>query len=310
MLVRGVDWSKGRPSLQGFEGNVDLALGRTLGFRVLDGRRHCLGFSRLSLAQAETKPGSPTAAGTATPPATSVEQVPCPQAALAERGYQCGACFARDDFRFMHDFHRSGVAPEGLRAYLAQPHWLYVASFANGAAKVGTASDLRKTVRLAEQGAVAAQYVAHAVDGRIVRLLEDAVSEGAGLPQLVRSANKLGSLTEPWQLETVAQHNAEQAARVREFLSGAALEGFQIVEQSFALPAQTAGFLSASAPQSYPIALDSGDHGLPLKALLGSFALLELDGSNFVANLGELKGRVIELGDFESELPAVQSSLF
>ena len=28
-----------------------------------------------------------------------------------------------------HLFHRTGQAPAGLRAYLAQPHWLYVAAF-------------------------------------------------------------------------------------------------------------------------------------------------------------------------------------
>lgn len=308
MLVRGVDWSSGQPSLQGADGNVALQLGGTLGFRVLDGRRHCLGFSQLSIV--DTEPDAGASSNEGAPPRTSVQYLSCPQGSLADRGYQCGSCFARDDFRFMHDFHRSGVAPEGLRAYLAQPHWLYVASFANGASKVGTASELRKTVRLAEQGAVAAQYVAHADDGRIVRLLEDAVSGGAGLPQLVRSANKLGSLTEPWQLETVALHNAEQAARVREFLRGAALGGFQLVDETWALPPQAAGFLGAGAPQSYPLGFDSGDHGLPLTALLGSFALLELQGDAFVANLGELKGKVIELGDFDSDLPAVQSSLF
>lgn len=308
MLVRGVDWSSGQPNLQGADGNVALQLGGTLGFRVLDGRRHCLGSAKLSIDGAELNSAISSSAGGA--PRTSVQHFPCPQGLLADRGYQCGSCFARDDFRFMHDFHRSGVAPEGLRAYLAQPHWLYVASFANGASKVGTASELRKTVRLAEQGAVAAQYVAYADDGRIVRLLEDAVSGGAGLPQLVRSANKLGSLTEPWQLETVAQHNAEQAARVREFLSGAALDGFRLVDETWVLPPQAVGFLSAGAPQSYPLGFDSGEHGLPLAALLGSFALVELEGDAFVANLGELKGKVLELGDFSSELPAVQSSLF
>ncbi|WP_394939654.1 DUF2797 domain-containing protein [Psychromicrobium sp. YIM B11713] len=308
MLVRGVDWSSGRPFLRGAEGESSLEPGTTLRFRVLDGRRHCLGFSRIEISVKNSSgPAAPA------PGPTSAQQIPCPQGALAERGYQCGSCFSRDDFRFMHDFHRSGTAPEGLRIYLSQPHWLYIASFANGASKVGTASQLRKAIRLSEQGAVAAQYVAHADDGRIVRILEDSVSEGLGLAQLVRSANKLGSLTEAWSFDAVSRANRELADQVREYLSAITIDGFRVVQQDWQLPAPSAAFLpgpSDSAPQSYPLPLDSGEHGLPITAVLGSFALLELEGQRFVAHLGELKGKLIELGDFSSELPALQNSLF
>ena len=87
----------------------------------------------------------------------AVPALPVPAGQGAERGFQCGACFARDDLRHMHDFHRSGHAPAGMRDYLAQPHWLYIATFADGTTKVGTASERSKWRRLAEQGAVVAQ---------------------------------------------------------------------------------------------------------------------------------------------------------
>ncbi|NYE95353.1 hypothetical protein FHU41_001574 [Psychromicrobium silvestre] len=309
MLVRGVDWSTGQPRLayqqvlsqnvvgqnvvsqDTVDGALPLTLGSTLGFKVLDGRRHCLGFS--------TVPGP-----------TSAFHTRCPSGALAERGYQCGPCFARDDFRYMHDFHRGGTAPEGLRAYLAQPHWLYIASFANGASKVGTASQLRKTVRLAEQGAVTAQYVAEAEDGRIVRMLEDSVSEGLGLPQQVRSATKLSSLTQPWSLVAIQETNQATASRVREHLNAVGLPGFSVVEELWQPSPLAAGLTSSAQREPYPLTLDGGEHGLPLNAMLGPFAVAELEGTDFVLNLGELKGKLIELGEFHSELPARQTSLF
>ncbi|WP_288023795.1 DUF2797 domain-containing protein [Arthrobacter sp.] len=121
----------------------------------------------------------------------------CPTLQAAERGYQCGSCFARDDFRFMHDSHRRGIGPPGLKAYLAQPHWLYIATFADGTVKVGTASQRSKWSRLAEQGAIVARYVAHARDGSVVRMLEDAVSAELGLTQCVRGAATFASLLQP-----------------------------------------------------------------------------------------------------------------
>ncbi|WP_396020347.1 hypothetical protein [Arthrobacter sp. ISL-72] len=38
-----------------------------------------------------------------------------------------------DDSRLIHDFHRGGRVPPGLRSYLMQQQWLYVATFATGA---------------------------------------------------------------------------------------------------------------------------------------------------------------------------------
>lgn len=182
MLIRGIDWTTSGPVLQHHDddggGLLPLAAGDWLRFSVRQGPRLCLGSFAVH--------GPMTATHT-----------PCPRSAAAERGYQCGGCFGRDDFRFMHDIHydtpRSGAVPAGLKAYLSQEHWLYIATFAGGATKVGTASGTRKWGRLAEQGAVVACYVAQAQDGRIVRLLEDTVTESLGLSQQVRSAARAGA---------------------------------------------------------------------------------------------------------------------
>ncbi len=129
----------------------DLALdaGTRLGFRLAAAGKHCLGHHKVH------------------GPADR-DHVLCPDRAPAVKGSQCERCFVVDDSRLIHDFHRGGRVPPGLRAYLMQPHWLYVATFASGASKVGTAADLRKWNRLAEQGAVVARYVARADDGRVV----------------------------------------------------------------------------------------------------------------------------------------------
>lgn len=157
---------------------VRLDAGARLGFRVADTGKHCLGHTKV-FSESER------------------EHVPCPDRFPAVRGSQCERCFVVDDSRLIHDFHRGGRVPPGLRSYLMQPHWLYVATFAHGASKIGTASQPRKWNRLAEQGAVVARYVALAEDGRVVRLLEDMVTREAGLAQQVRSAAKAAALTDP-----------------------------------------------------------------------------------------------------------------
>ncbi|MER2137996.1 MAG: DUF2797 domain-containing protein, partial [Arthrobacter sp.] len=54
---------------------------------------------------------------------------PCPGNAAAERGYQCRRCFFQDEGRLVHNSHRGGDLPAGLRSYLARPQWLYLATF-------------------------------------------------------------------------------------------------------------------------------------------------------------------------------------
>lgn len=65
------------------------------------------------------------------------------------------------------------------------PHWLSIATFADGATKVGTASDLRKRPRLVEQGAVSARYLAFADNGCIVRILEVEITRDLDLTRAV-----------------------------------------------------------------------------------------------------------------------------
>ncbi|MGJ3189087.1 DUF2797 domain-containing protein [Paenarthrobacter sp. FR1] len=306
MLVHGVVWDSSSPALRMFSpdtefSDIALAQGTALGLRVIPGL-WCLGHTKVH------GPGNRT-------------HVPCRSGSPAERGKQCGACFARDDSRLMHDFHRGGSVPTGLRAYLMQPHWLYVATFANGATKIGTASAQRKWNRLAEQGAVHASYVAHAEDGRVVRVLEDLVTRELGLVQQVRSAAKVAALAEPRAGVELAALNRQHAARVRELLGGLAMTGYALVEEEWDRPALADRLCTVRAEgglrHPYPAAFDGGGHGLRVHSLSGAIALAglpdasgnEVEGS-FVADLGALKGRRIEFGPHTTEIPALQDSLF
>ncbi|MFC8040128.1 DUF2797 domain-containing protein [Paenarthrobacter sp. NPDC057355] len=306
MLVHGVVWDSSSPALRlhtpvGEFTDVALAQGSSLGLRVMPGL-WCLGHVKVHGLGDRT-------------------HVPCPGSSLAERGKQCGSCFARDDSRLMHDFHRGGSVPAGLRSYLMQPHWLYVATFANGASKVGTASARRKWNRLAEQGAVHASYVSRAEDGRVVRILEDLVTRELGLVQQVRSAAKAASLVEPRTGVELRAINRKRAAEVRELLSGLAMAGYTVVEEEWERPALAHQLCSArpsgAIRHPYPAAFDGGGHGLRVHSLSGAIALAglpdaegnEVEGT-FVADLGALKGRRIEFGPHTTEIPALQDSLF
>ncbi|MET1034817.1 MAG: DUF2797 domain-containing protein [Arthrobacter sp.] len=246
----------------------------------------------------------------------------CPGRSPAERGHQCGPCFAREDTRHMHDFHRSGIAPEGLRAYLAQEHWLYVASFAHGAAKIGTAAAGGKWRRLAEQGAVAGSYVALAADGRAVRVLEDLVTRELRLGQSVRSAAKAAGLAAgpgaAHDAGSLAEAHAGRAASVRRLLDSApeaAAVPFRPVDERWDPPAAATALLAgwdAGRVRPYPGSLASGSHGFTVDSVSGQVLGVRLRGSDelFAVDAGALKGRRLTRGEGATEAPAVQDALF
>lgn len=300
-LVRGVSWRERGPALalttDDGDSSVPLVAGQWLRFEVLAGAgvpaRYCLGFTSVQGA-------------------AQSEHHRCPSGRGAERGFQCGSCFARDDMRHMHDFHRSGYAPAGMRAYLSQPHWLYIATFADGTTKVGTASERSKWRRLAEQGAVVAQYVALARDGALVRLLEDEVSKELGLTQFVRGAAKLASLLSPWPTAHLEQRNDGAAAVVREFLQTRAQEGFEVVHQRWQPSSLAEAIVAGGRRVAYPQTLAAGAHGFRVDSLLGPYALVAVEESevSFVADLSALKGHRVSWGNFSTAVPALQESLF
>ncbi|MDN5811531.1 MAG: DUF2797 domain-containing protein [Micrococcaceae bacterium] len=256
------------------------------------------------------------------------EHVECPRASRAERGTQCGPCLALDQARYMHDFHRSGIAPPGLREYLARPQWLYVATFAHGASKVGTAGEGNKWRRLAQQGAVAGTYVALVADGRQVRVLEDLVTGRLGLGQAVRASAKTAGLCEPGQggpsaagvydAVSLARMHRSEVERVLALIAEdrqARELGIEPADEAFVPPRPAAAMLSAwDAGELYPYPgwLSASTHGFVVDSVLGQSLGVRLEGSDrlYAADAAVLKGRRVTPGEYTTAIPAAQDSLF
>ncbi|MFL4473229.1 DUF2797 domain-containing protein [Paeniglutamicibacter sp. MACA_103] len=306
LLCRGIRWpaSPGSPRLalddaehRGHDAALDP--GTRLGFTVLPGR-WCLGHQLIQDRTHRTL-------------------VPCPDQALVATGTQCTACEAADQSRAMHDFHRSGRASPGLRDYLDQPHWLYVATFATGTTKIGTAAGPSKWRRLAEQGAISARYVAWCPDGASVRILEDLVTGRLGLTQQVRANSKVRGLLESHDTSArIDALNATSADSVRSLLAGLGpgiLAGSRVVEETWKAPDAGRELLEgfdAQALQPYPASLAEAAHGFEVAAVSGQVLGVRLGGQPeiFVANGALLKGRKLALGDYVTDSPPVQGALF
>ena len=301
-LCTGVSWDDAGPylALRSPDGRKlvrRLDAGTALAYRVLHGEDGALTFCLGSVKVQDRH--------------TRIHE-PCPGHSPADRGYQCGHCFSRDDWRLVHNSHRSGIASPGLKLYLEQAHWLYVATFADGTTKVGTAADGHKRLRLTEQGAVAARYVARAADGRVVRVLEDLVTAEAGLVQAVRSETKTAALARPLEAEVLDGINAGHASGVRHLLDASAIEGFTITEEIWDRPEQAGTVLDAVGAAPYPLDPGSGEHGMVIEAMLGAAALVRVEDSDlpFIINLARLKGRRLQTGSYRTRLPALQTALF
>ena len=306
MLCQGIRWpsAPGTPLLAledsgQHQHDVLLEPGTRLGFTVVPGR-WCLGHQLIHDKSHRT-------------------HVPCGAQAILSNGTQCPDCAAADESRPMHDFHRSGIAGAGLRDYLAQPHWLYVATFAQGKTKVGTAAQPSKWRRLAEQGALSARYVAWCPDGAAVRILEDLVTSELGFTQQVRSNSKVRGLLESHESTTrLDALNAQKATEVRKMLASldpVLLAGSRISDDTWSPPDEgqplLAGF-DAKVLQPYPGNLGEGEHGFCVNAVSGQALGVRLGGQpeTFVANGALLKGRKLVLGEHATAPPPVQSALF
>jgi hypothetical protein len=295
----GVTWATGKPSLlvtdtaTGLLHQTDV-MGLKLGLKVASPARFCTG--RYGFADT-----------------FHVEPVPCPWQVEAGNGGQCPGCLEQDEFRFAHQYHKGGHAPPALVRYMSQPHWLYIATFAHGVSKVGTAAAPRRTSRLDEQGATFACYLAEAPDGRAVRYLEDAVTCELGVSQVVRGAAKLAALADP--NPTGAREAHERT--VETVVAVLAKLGVSSSRQEWPPPAEGRALRSPQCQGEravYPHDLREGEHGFQIESCAGSHVLVRLSADTetvrYVLDLNALKGRRVVLGDFESPQTTLQPALF
>jgi hypothetical protein len=285
----GVSWSTGRPTLLLTDVNirrlehVDLA-GQTLGFAVTSNERWCIGRYRV----VDTY---------------SFEPLPCPLQAAAFTDDRCLACTAHEEFRLVPD--QDGPVPASWQTYLDQRHWLYLATFADGASTVGTAAGLRKTMQINEMGPLQATYLAELPDGRTARQVEDALSAHLGTMHVARRTVNPAALVNP---------NVAAIAAAHDLLLQRALDcliklGHIPETQPWSLP--DAGRLVRQpnrqhARALYPDDLRTGRHDIHIESCLGTTALARLTAQpdtgavRYLADLSTLTGARIAVDTLNS----------
>lgn len=215
----------------------------------------------------------------------------------------------------MHHAHRGGFTPQTLADYLDRPQGLYIATFADGTPKVGTAIEGRRS-RLDEQGPTAATFIASAPDGRVVRVLEDLVSSTVPIGQTVHRSRKLAGVVRPLPIHDVRHRHERTVEAARRVLGGLPLDpAVRLQDDVWQPPMAASVVLTATGPrETYPHDPTAGSHGLRVLGVLGQIGLVCLDGDDaatqFVADLGALRGRRLELGEFRSARTSVQTALF
>lgn len=245
--------------------------------------------------------------------------LPCPKNKPVRTGTQCESCGRMDQSKFMHHFHKTGEAPAGMRKYLEQPHFLYVASFAHGAIKVGTTSTQSKWSRLAQQGAVIATYIARTNDGVAIRVLEDLVTEHVGLRQQVRQKSKIAGLTS-WELDYAGlqMRTAAAAKQARDFLAaqrGLETYGVQLLDEvweqpDFARPVVEAW--NSHSVHPWESSIPDSVLNIRIRGVLGQALLVDSgDGTTVrLLDVAQLKSREVTLGEQRGDFREEQSALF
>ncbi|TAP27936.1 DUF2797 domain-containing protein [Arthrobacter sp. S41] len=245
--------------------------------------------------------------------------LPCPKTKALRTGTQCDSCRRLDHSKFMHQFHKTGEAPEGMRKYLEQPHFLYVASFAHGATKVGTTSTQSKWTRLAQQGAVIARYIARANDGTAIRVLEDLVTVHVALTQQVRQKSKIKGLVS-WELDLAQldEINEQAASKARDFLGaqrGLDTYGVELRDELWEQPAFAHPVIEAwnsRTLHAWNSALPGATADLRIRGVLGQSIMADSgEGTTLrLLDAAELKTREVQLRQQYGEFKEEQSALF
>lgn len=227
-------------------------------------------------------------------------------------GRKCDRCAVVDATLAsnLHHAHTRGAGeldPDIARS-LDRPNLLYLAGFRDGSVKVGTTTEARHPVRLLEQGAWRAVVVGAAPDGYAVRRAEDSVTAQLGISQSVAIGRKLAGLETPIddrELEARLDADVERVAALLD-TSG----DVEIAPRPWSFPgADQAGW---SGVRAYPLPLDRGQHHLDIIDACGRAIVFERPDlpDRFVADIGQLFGAVLELGDHRPDDLYLQDSLF
>lgn len=298
-LIIGVDWSDAAPRVRLRDGDAGTSrlqplVGLRLNYNASpDSLRCCVGhtpFRRAEVAYVDC----------AKPPESGARK--CRQCSIVD------ATFA-SNLHHAHTKDRADIDP-AVAEHLRQPNLLYLAAFRDGSIKVGTTTQKRRDKRLREQGAWRAVVLARADDGYAVRVAEDAVTVELGVTQSVSIGRKLDGMVTPKPNDALESLLGETADAVRKLLKSLADPKVMTLDEAWERPGSDhADWIGL---HRYPLRLDSGSHDLEVSNACGRMVVLRRPGGTdaFIADVGQLFGVELALGDYESDELVVQDSLF
>ncbi len=298
-VVLGVTWASGEPQVRLRDGGAEAStlvslVGLTLNYRAdVDSPRCCLGKTPFRKADAAH---------------TDCLNRPEPGGRLCRQCSISDATFA-SNLHHAHTRDRAEIDP-AIAEHLRQPNVLYLAAFRDGSVKVGTSTAARGTKRLLEQGAWRARLVAKTSDGYAVRDIEDRVTEQLGLAQSVQIGRKLDGMIAPQSDDRLEAALAVHASEVESLRHGMGDRRIEAYSEAWSFPGS--GRPVWGGLHRYPARLDGGQHDLEVRAACGRMMVVERRGTSdvFVADIGQLYGVQLSLGNYESDELAVQDSLF
>jgi hypothetical protein len=121
------------------------------------------------------------------------EDAPCPDSQQVDAKYdQCAACQSRTGFNPAF-YHAKTVSPQ-QEARNLEPHFLYLAYFAENIIKVGISHAKRDNARLLEQGARSALILDTFPSAHIARHYEERIAALPGIYETVQLGKKIAKL--------------------------------------------------------------------------------------------------------------------
>ena len=292
LICRGIVWHGRRALLEFVDEDFAVissaVVGETFAYEIADQRRYCTGHYVVK-------------------DRVDFVHEPCPHGQAASRGWQCERCNGSDDFRFAHVPGLSRRVSSRLSGYLAQEHWLYVATFSDGTTKIGTAAGSRKLYRLDEQGPALGTYVARAEDGWIVRSLESLVTTRLLLRQAVTSKSKVRGLAFPVERRQLRDDHQQVVDRVTRLIKDeTSFPDIALVREDWTIPKDSLEILTSSTSclrAIYDGVNDVGKHALRASGCVGSIVIDggidSNDSTPQVADLSRIRGircRLLEPG--------------
>lgn len=302
-ICLGVDWSNfDQPALR-------------LGGREMDGKSFLLPLRDEVLSFRVIEPQTRYCLGWFDLKGAAPRHITCRTWQEVSAGKQCQDCQRLEGFQAVHQAHRyPDRLRDDVRRYLMQTHYLYVAVFAGGDVKVGTVAESRKLTRLAEQGAVAAYYVAQTDDGFLVRRAEEMVSTTLGLKQALSSSRKLKALYDRVEDTRLVNELTVLAHEV-----GSVIDRLEVAHRLsrpvlWRCPPSARDVLDATPVYPYGFSLKEGEHLLRTKGVIGSILAFDSnvdpESPSYAVGLSDLTGREIDFGDYRGQQQFTQTKLF